>query len=159
MFNKPACWAVVAKRSEDDEYSQHAGLAVRRTRYTTSSTRQNLRFRANSRSCFLVTIACSLASIFFLSVIIVAAVVVLNARRFHRQVSFPTLPRSTTRALFSTVFLCFVSRANVPFEPQEDNPSSLSRPESSYLTASVWLFVPAAVTRCVLLCLSALSNS
>jgi hypothetical protein len=65
-------------------------------------------------------------------------------------------PPPPQRVLFCGVsFVLYLTR----YQSQEDNPSSFSRPESSYLTASVWLFVPAVATRCVLLCLSALSNT
>lgn len=93
-------------------------------------------------------LCCSLASIFGLFVIFVAAVFTLNLRRSRRQV------RGQRASRCAAVLTCCALQE----EGLASSSSAHSRPETVYITACVWLFIPAAVTRCVLLFISAFSS-
>ena len=91
----------------------------------------------------------SLASIFGLFVIFVAAVFTLNLRRSRRQVR--------GEGGGGAMRLTLLTRP-LQEEGLASSSSAHSRPETVYITACVWLFIPAAVTRCTLLFISAFSN-
>ena len=121
------------------QHTQHFGHHVR------SNLPQTHHFCISFIAIYLTILCCSLALVFAFSVIIVSVVFVLNLRRSRRQVS-------THHELLVCPFVF------TRFGLQDESLSAFLRPESSYITACVWLFMPAAVTRCVLLIISAQSS-